>query len=179
MLKLRIRILAPVVAALLILQACAGAINPRGKWQRQLVDGNIGASGVEVLEIKPDSTFHILNSMIFEHNDSDFTCSYRFETTISGQWQLDGHNMLLLPDTTSYAFDDGDFKANAVRNPSAAFDSISQTMHADLAANIAAYYRAVYNNVASAGGIPMHCITIANSQMAANINATTITWNKI
>ena len=170
------------ISLLMLAAGCTSApADLSGHWHREAQEPAMSLAGTETLEFLPDSTFIIMNQMLFSHADTALSCSLNLTINTVGTWSRNNQNDVLLlycadsvriePDSTSFILH---VKGADTELPS---EMIEETF-SDLISRINEYYTQGYSAISANGGILLMSPQIIDSCLYARIGTETFCWTR-
>lgn len=168
-----------LTAALLLAGGCTTSLpDPVGQWLREAEEPAMELHGTELLEFRQDSTFTVINNMIFSHEDSLLKCYAKLLITTDGSWCRTRSGGILLKYDTATVNVSGDMVDFTI-TPNAATElppEIIVRSHNELKQGITEYYRNGYGTITTNGGMLLAAPRIADGQLLAIINGVAVGW---
>lgn len=132
--------------------ACTGA-KIEGCWQREVVDADLSAQGVECLTLNSDHTFCIEADMHLCRPDS--LCSLNYKVSIEGSYNRSATTLSLMPNISSYTF-----AADSDSFTTTLLDTTAVQFYRSLTEVLSNYYGEVYSEACNDSGILITGINI-------------------
>ena len=170
------------IGAILILFAAGCATKPTdlsGQWCREVEEPAMFLSGIEAINIRPDSTFTVFNTMAFNHADSALICSLNLKISVEGKWDRTNQGDFLMkyaPETLKIDADSTSFRLKAAKTNVEIPAGVAATTYNELVNGVAYYYSSGYGSIAANGGMLLISPQIIDSQLYARIEGETVCW---
>ena len=152
-----------------------------GRWSREAEEPAMELSGIETIEILPDSTFSVPNRMLFAHSDTALSSSLNVTISVNGTWNRTNQGDLLMiynPQTVSVDADSTSFTLDMKKADTAIPAEMTAETYADLINRIKGYYTQGYGSISANGGMLLQEPQVIDSTLYARIGPETVTWSR-
>lgn len=152
-----------------------------GRWSRQAEEPAMELSGIETIEILPDSTFKVTNKMLFAHSDSVLNSSLNVTVSVYGTWDRTNQGDLLMlynPQTVSIDADSTSFTLYMKKADKEIPAEMTAEIYVDLITRINSYYTQGYTSISANGGMLLQAPAVIDSCLYARIGPETVSWTR-
>lgn len=155
--------------------------DPTGRWSREAQEPAMSLSGLETLEIFPDSTFRVTNQMLFAHTDTALECQLNMTINADGIWSHNNQGDLLMiynPQSVTVEADSTSFSLSTNKPEKEIPAEMLAETFSGIISNVKNYYTQGYTSISANGGMLLMSPQIIDSCLYARIGSETVCWTQ-